>query len=260
MFALSKFVQIALEPGHILVALLVLGVVLLIWRRSRRAGTRLIVIATILFVVIAVFPVGAWLLAPLEERFPPPETMPAEVAGIVVLGGGQDARVTVERDRLALDQPAERMIETAALMRRYPDAVVVFTGGLGFRGTTEADIARQALAMMGADVERVLFEDTARNTYENALQTYELVRPDTEATWLLVTSATHMPRAMASFRKVGWRVVPYPVDYRTGLAWTEGGWFSLAQHLTELDMAVHEYVGLVSYWALDRSDDPWPEP
>jgi uncharacterized SAM-binding protein YcdF (DUF218 family) len=213
-----------------------------------------------LFAVITVAPLGAWLLAPLEERFPPPDPMPATIAGIIVLGGGQDARLTVDRGRPTVNDAAERMIEAVALMRRYPDAQVVFTGGLGVPGMTEADVAREFFVLMGADTGRILFEDGARNTYENALATYQLVEPAPASTWLLVTSAVHMPRSMAVFRKAGWPVVAYPVDYRTAKSWKRAPWLTLAGHLADLDSAVHEYVGLVAYWALDRTDDPWPEP
>jgi len=260
MFVLSKIVQFLLSPAHVLLACLVLGVVLMAWRRTRRAGTIAVVGATVVLVVIMVVPVGAWLLAALEGRFPPPDPMPAEVAGIIVLGGGQDARITVERGQPTVNDSAERMIEAAALMRRYPQAEVIFSGGLGFAGTTEADVASGIFTLMGVDTGRILFDETARNTYENALATYRLVQPDPDSTWLLVTSATHMPRSMAVFRKAGWPVVAYPVDYRTGRSRGKEAWFLLARHLGDLDVVVHEYVGLVAYWALGRSDDPWPEP
>ena len=260
MFALSKIAQFLLSPGHVLVAVLVIGAVLLVWPRTQRLGTVALVVSTVLLATIAVIPVGAWFLTPLEERFPPPDPMPTEIAGIIVLGGGQDARVTFDRGRATVNDAAERMIEVAGLMRRYPGVQVIFTGGLGVPGMTEADVARKVFALMGADVGQILFEDSARNTYENALATYELVGPEPASTWLLVTSAIHMPRSMAVFRKAGWPVMAYPVDYRTGRSWTEARWFSLAGHLGELDVAVHEYVGLIVYWALGRTDDPWPEP
>jgi len=186
--------------------------------------------------------------------------MPTDVAGIIVLGGGQDARITFERGQPTVSDPAERLIEAAALMRRYPEAEVIFSGGLGFGNTTEADVARGIFELMGADTGRIMFDETARNTYENALATYAAVLPDPNSTWLLVTSATHMPRSMAVFRKAGWPVVAFPVDYRTGRTRSKETWFQLARHLNDLDLAVHEYVGLIAYWALGRIDDPWPEP
>ncbi len=260
MFALSKIAQFLLQPGNVLLALLVIGAFLLIWPRTRRFGAKTMVAATIILVIIMIFPIGAWLLAPLEDRFPPPDPMPAEVAGIIVLGGSQEAKLTVERGRITVNDSVERQIEAVALMRRYPDAEIIFTGGLGVEGLTEAAVARAVFVQMGADIDRIRFEDSARNTFENAQATHDVIQPEAGSTWLLVTSAIHMPRSMAVFRAAGWPVVAYPVDYHTSTSWLGAQWFSLSGHLGDLNQAIHEYVGLAAYWMLGRLDDPWPGP
>jgi uncharacterized SAM-binding protein YcdF (DUF218 family) len=70
--------------------------------------------------------------------------------------------------------------------------------------------------------------------------------------WLLVTSAWHMPRALATFRKAGWIVTPYPVDFRTGTEtpWTE---YSLANGAKKWQLALHEWVGLLAYRLAGRA-------
>jgi len=108
--------------------------------------------------------------------------------------------------------------------------------------------------------ERVLFEDRARNTYENALYSKRLASPAPGERWLLVTSAAHMPRSVGVFRQVGWPVVPYPVDYET-----EGEFRILirpdaALRWNEFDRAVKEWVGLLAYWLSGRSSAPFPAP
>lgn len=260
MFTLSQITHALIQPGNVLVLLLALGLLLTLWRRSRRSGYRLMGVAIVLLVVVMVLPIGAWLLAPLENRFPRPDPMPETVTGIIVLGGGQDARLTIDRDAVTVNGAAERMIEGVGLMARYPDADVYFTGGLGLPGMTEADVARAFFAMMGADMNRIRFEMGARNTHENAVLLYDLVKPEPDQIWLLVTSASHMTRSVASFRKAGWQITAFPVDYQTPQAadWRIG--FSLSGHLRGLDTALREYVGLIAYWALGRIDDPWPAP
>ncbi len=260
MFTLSQITHGLVQPGNVLVLVLALGLVLTLRRRTRRLGTWVMGVATALLVLIMLLPIGAWLLAPLENRFPRPDPMPAAVTGIIVLGGGQDARLTVDRGAVTVNGAAERMIEGVGLMARYPDADVYFTGGLGVPGMTEADVARAFFEIMGADMARIRFERGARNTHENAVLLYDLVKPEPGQTWLLVTSASHMTRSVASFRKAGWQVTAFPVDYQTPQTgdWRVG--FSLAGHLRGLDAALREYVGLVAYWALGRIDDPWPAP
>ena len=104
------------------------------------------------------------------------------------------------------------------LARRYPSALLVFTGGPGGllgEGPAEAIGARKLWLSLGVPEERMMFEAKSRNTWENALFTRVLVKPKPGETWLLVTSAWHMPRSIGIFRHLGFDVIPYPVAYRT---------------------------------------------
>ncbi len=86
------------------------------------------------------------------------------------------------------------------------------------------------------------------------------MRPKAGETWLLVTSARHMPRAVGAFRKVKWPVVPYPVDYvTTGEASLRPG-FNFAGGLAGLSESIREWVGLVAYAMQGRSDAIFPGP
>ncbi|MFX6838583.1 YdcF family protein, partial [Acinetobacter baumannii] len=88
---------------------------------------------------------------------------------------------------------ARRYIAFAALARKYPKAKLVFSGGSSritpLAGAREAEVAKQALASLGVPVEKMAFEDASRNTRENAVFSYNLVHPQGDETWLLVTSA-----------------------------------------------------------------------
>ena len=95
-----------------------------------------------------------------------------------------------------LNGAAERITEFVALARRYPEARLVFTGGSGFVFTgdlREADVISDVLDGLGFDISRIAFERESRNTYENAVFSRPLVDPEPGETWLLITSAAHMP-------------------------------------------------------------------
>ncbi|MEI6985644.1 MAG: YdcF family protein, partial [Rhodospirillaceae bacterium] len=158
---------------------------------------------------------------------------------------------------------ADRMLEFATLARLYPHARLVFTGGSGSLtrpDLTEAPVARDLFQRIGAPVERILFEDRSRNTYENALFTQDLVHPRHGETWVLITSASHMPRSVGIFRKLGWPVLPDPVAHRTGDdLWDRFG-PNLAANLAMLDDVMHEWVGLIAYWIMGRTDSLFPGP
>ena len=154
------------------------------------------------------------------------------------------------------------MTTALALAERHPEARLVLTGGdaaiLPRPGEQEAELMRVLLVELGVAPERLLVEDRSRNTYENALFSHALVKPKPGETWLLVTSAAHMPRAVGCFRHVGWEVLPYPVDFRTEDSPRPE--FLLSRHLGLLDFAAKEWVGLAAYRLLGHTDTLFPAP
>jgi uncharacterized SAM-binding protein YcdF (DUF218 family) len=98
---------------------------------------------------------------------------------------------------------------------------------------------------------RIVLEDQSRNTYENAVFTAQLAGINKHNRWLLVTSAWHMPRAMATFEKAGWNVTAYPVDFRTGNN-TPLTRYSLVMGADHWQLVLRETIGLAAYRLLDR--------
>ncbi|RYI99469.1 MAG: YdcF family protein, partial [Acetobacteraceae bacterium] len=178
-------------------------------------------------------------------------------------GGAVEQNLTEARGIPALNGAAERMTEPVALLRRHPEAKLVFTGGQGslvHGGVTEADVAATLWRDLGVTADRVVLEREARNTWENAVLTHRLVQPKPGETWLLVTSASHMPRAMGVFRQAGWEIIPWPVNYRTGNTAAARLDASFPERLREFEWGVREWVGLVSYWLMGRTPAPFPAP
>jgi uncharacterized SAM-binding protein YcdF (DUF218 family) len=258
-FVLSKLLWIVVAPGNLLLVMLIIGVVVAAWSRRRR-GFGLIVVATIGFLSIAALPIGLWLAAPLEDSFPA-IAVPARVDGIVVLGGSVDPGISQSRGQVALVAAAGRVTETVILARRFPDARVVISGGdasLFPAARSEAAATRDLLVDLGVAAERIVLEGNSRNTYENAAMSHAAAQPKAGETWLLVTSAMHMPRAVGCFRHAGWTIIPYPVDYHTApksrtISELRPG-LLLADNLVLLTLAVKEWLGLAADYALGRID------
>ena len=207
-------------------------------------------LAGLLFVTILLLPLGAWLVKPLEDRFVHP-AWPDHVDGILVLGGGAVPGILAERGMPVSLPGSARLLAAAEAARHYPNAKLVFSGGSGelirTKGT-EADVARVILRQAGIDTHRVVFEDRSSNTFENIAFSRKLVSPRPGETWLLVTSAFHMPRAMAVARKAGWTMIAWPSDYLTGTH-AAGPSFpaSFSANLNALELGVHEWIGLAAY-------------
>ncbi|EAU42799.1 hypothetical protein FP2506_08156 [Fulvimarina pelagi HTCC2506] len=264
-FYLAKIGWFVLQPLVAIILVAFAGWIAFLFG-FRRTGKSFFVLAALSLAIVSVSPLGLAMTAYLENRFERPVPMPAEVDGIIVLGGAFDTRVARTRGVIELNEAADRASVSVALARTYPGADVLFSGGVAaaFReDIPETQSAEQFYLGLGLDPNRLKLDGKARDTFENAVYAKALADPQPGETWLLVTSAYHMPRAMGCFRTVGFDVVPYPVDYRT----PEGAdvWrpsTATTRNLEKVHFAIREYIGLAAYWAAGRTDSlvPGPEP
>lgn len=261
-FVLSKLFWFLIQPVNLAIILLIAGL-LLAMLRWRRTACSLFGAAAVGLVLCVWTSFGALLVTPLEDRFPR-SPLPEKVAGIVVLGGGFEGGINLVRGGYELNSGGDRYVEAVALARRYPQARIVISGGTGallLEGEDDASTAVRLFEALGIPRERLVLEGKSRNTYENAVFTKQLVTPAPGETWLLVTSAFHMPRSMALFRQAGFPVTPWPVDYRT--TGREGIGFFVDNPVDSLQTAtlgIREWIGLIAYWLTGRIDQPFPSP
>jgi uncharacterized SAM-binding protein YcdF (DUF218 family) len=262
-FSLSKILGFFVVPSNAVAMLCALGAVLLA-TRFRKGGARILVLGVVLLLVCGYSSLGNLLLLPLTERFPAGSTGGRAPDGIIVLGGAIDPERSQARGSLEMDASAERIVTMLQLARRYPQARIVFSGGsanLIGEPVPEAPVAGDLLEDFGTQRARIVLESESRTTAENAAFTRKLVSPKPGERWLLVTSAFHMPRSIGAFRKAGFDVEAYPVDWRTR-GWSDASmpFKTLSAGLARTDVAVHEWVGLIAYWATGRSSELFPGP
>jgi len=262
-FILSKIAGFFAQPSDIAATLAALGVVLL-FTRFRRTGRALAALGVLLLLIAGLSPLGNALMLPLEERFPPWDASRGAPAGIIVLGGAIGPEISAARGMTDLNESAERLTATAALAQKYPAARIVYSGGnarLVLTGGIEADYAIDLLESLGVARARVLAERQSRNTIENAEFSRKLAGPKPGERWLLVTSAYHMPRAIGAFRRAGFPVEAYPVDWRTrGPIDLWLPFETVTAGLRRTDTATREWIGLVAYWLTGRSSELFPAP
>ena len=262
-FPLSKILGFFASPSNLVISIGLLGL-LLLPTRFARAGRALAFASLIVLAIFGLSPVGNALMIPLEDRFPRWDAARGAPDGIIVLGGAISPDVSAARDEVALNEAAERLTVAAELARRHPAVRIVFSGGSGaliYDEGAEAPFALRLLEDLGIPRARILLEDRSRNTVENAIFSKALIQPKPGERWLLVTSAHHLPRAIGVFRKMGFPVEPYPVDWRTrGAADALHPFATLGDGLRRSDTAVREWVGLAVYWLTGRSSALFPGP
>jgi uncharacterized SAM-binding protein YcdF (DUF218 family) len=253
-------------PSNFIACLLLVGLVLFLIFRSRSAA---LVLAggAVALCVAALSPLGNILLTPLEQRFPEMQYPDQGIDGIIVLGGSYDTISHGYISTIVLEEDSEPMAAMVDLARRYPKARIIFSGGTdpSIAAPSEASIVKQYFISFGIPAERISIEERSQTTKENAQFTANLIHPTPSSRWLLVTSAYQMPRAVGAFRKAGFNVIAFPVGQRTH------GWRNMwrpedtaTDNLRRVDIAVHEWVGLVVYRIRGYSSDwfagPIPRP
>ena len=177
LFFLSKTLGFIAVPSNLFVMIGLAGIALLPTRFAR-AGHRLLVTSVVLIAAIGVLPVGAALILPLEERFPPWDPVQGAPTGIIVIGGSINPERSAARGQVALNEAAERLTAAVELARQYPTARIVFSGGSPnlLSGLPEADFAARFTESLGLPRDRITIESQSLETAENAAFTKRLNR------------------------------------------------------------------------------------
>lgn len=261
-FYTSKLGWLLFAPLNLCLLLALAGLVALSW--APRAGRILALLAIAALMIMTFSPLGKLMLRPLEARFPVPSLETPAPYGIMVLGGAIDDELTIKHGKVDLLEGASRLTEAALLAKRFPDAKVFYTSGSAYANggvSHEADEARDLLIGLGIDKERIGIETQSRNTDENARFSAAILKPRPGQVWWLVTSAYHMPRSMGLFRKAGFDVVAYPVDFRTyGDDRDYRAELFRVNELSLFDLAAHEWTGLTAYYLSGKIDTWFPAP
>lgn len=258
---LTRIFWLVMQPLSLVVLLLAAGLALS-WLRRRWISRVLVGSALLLLFLCCFTTFGYLLITPLEQRFARPAE-PVQVDGIVVLGGGMDSEVNSVRGGYELNRSGDRYVETLRLALRHPDARIVIAGGPAalVQQEPEALAGRRFFEAFGIAPERILTDEQSRNTEENAQFAKQLAGTTDGQTWLLVTSAFHMPRAVGLFRKAEFPVVPWPADYLASGA--EGVRIKPDQsteNVSVSNLALREWAGLLGYYLTGRIEEVLPAP
>lgn len=262
MFILSKIVWIVSQP--LSVALIFSIAALICMFAKRRHLAIFLMIASVILLTTTLFTtVGSVMIQQLEDRFPRPSD-PGKVGCIIVLGGGFATDVSTVRGGYEVNDAGDRFIEAYRLLNKYPGAKVLVSGGDGFVTggfLGDAEISERFFAALGISADRLIKEPDSRTTFENAVNSKEILQREGLSDCLLITSGFHMPRSVGIFRKLGINVTPWAVDYRS--IGKEHLRFDISQsdaNASMLALATKEWIGMVGYYFAGRTSSLFPSP
>jgi uncharacterized SAM-binding protein YcdF (DUF218 family) len=255
MFFLSaKLLHFLLRPSNAILIVVLFGGIALT-DGATTFGAICLSFGLALSALIAWTPLPYWLLRPLEEaqpHFNPDKLDPSrKVGGIILLGGGVNAGRGDRPNGPIFTSAGSRLITTLELAHRFPAATILLSGGTPnlrrSKTASEAALTRDLLIRLGIEPRRIQVEETSRDTFENARESSVFLTAS-EDSWLLVTSAAHMPRALATFGDLATKLIPCCADYKTQGTLDDDRYFgSAAFGLLCCDTAVHEWLGLIAY-------------
>lgn len=248
-FILKKLLTHLCYPLTLCLLGFAVGLFLLRKERFRRAGKFSLALGITMLFLFTFSPLPSWLLQPLEWRYTPlnygPGDVVPEVPWVVVLGGGHSGTDKLPPTARLNRATLARLVEGVRQWRLHPGSTLVLSGGSVYGETPNAEVLASAAESLGVDRADILIEAESKDTHDEAVLLKPILGRDD---FVMVTSASHMPRAVALFRGQGLEPTPAPTDYQSkkaGRSLTPGFFFPSTTGFTRGQRAAHEYLGLL---------------
>ena len=245
MFLLKKIISPLFLPVPLCLEILLTGLVLLWFTRRQKLGKIVVSIGVILLATLSYDAIPNNLLRPLEYKYPPLLKLEDvhDIKWVVVLGGGHQSDPSIPSTSQLSDASIARLVEGIRLYKMLPGSKLILSGGSAFDPVPDAEILQDCALAIGVRKKDLILESVSKDTKDEARLIEEIVRNDS---FVLVTSASHTPRAMALFEKRGMHPIPAPTEHlaKESQKISPGMFFPSADGLKKAERAFHEYLGL----------------
>jgi uncharacterized SAM-binding protein YcdF (DUF218 family) len=260
MFLFKKLAAPLLFPLPVCLGIIIVGLILLWFTRRQKGGKILVSFGTLLLVILSNGGVADLILRPLERQYLPlsiSESVSSNDVGqpdspvkwVVVLGEGHTADPSIPSTSQLTLVALGRLVEGVRVHRILPGSKLILSGGQGIGEVVHATLLADAAKKLGVDPQDIVLETDSRDTEDEARIIHQMIGSDK---FVLVTSASHMPRSMALFTKAGMNPIPAPANYMVKKSRRFGPeyFYPSANALYRIEVAIHEYLGLV--WSRAR--------
>ena len=254
-FYLSKILWFVINPFNFML-FLIFGGLLSHLLQKNLLSKLFYFIFFIFFIISSVVPTGRFMLHSLEKNFHNQHSLPNEVEGVLILSGSIDGILSKEYNTIHLNENAERLFESIALINMYPKAKIIFSGGPAYifnKKIIQVDLAEEFFSKLGIDTHKINFESRSRNTYDNIFFSKIIANPKPKEKWLVVTSAFHMKRTLNIANKLKWNLIPYAVDFKQTKKFSWKPSINFLGNIRTFHFASHEWLGLVFYYLTGKS-------
>ena len=254
-FFLSKILWNFFNPKNLILFIFLFGIFMR-WIKFIKFSNLMFIISFLLFFLTAILPTGSYMIYLLEKNYHNKNEFPENIKGIIILGGATNPYLSEIYNQITVNESAERLIESSYLIKKYPNAKIYFAGGSGslnFPKLSHAVVAKKFYENFNIDTDKIIFDYTSRNTYENILFAKQKFNPKKSENWIIITSAFHLTRSINIAEKLNWRLIPYPTDYRLPKKFEWNFSIDFIGNLSDFQFASHEWIGLIAYYIMGRS-------
>lgn len=248
MFLFKKIVAPLFFPLSLCLEVLLVGIFLLWFTRRQKAGKIIVSIGVVFLIALSYGAASEMLLRPLENKYAPLTDVSAisDIKWVVVLSGGHSPDPNRPITGQLSDASLVRLAEGIRIHRELPQSKLILSGGAVFSTITEAKVMADVAIALGVDAKNLILESESKDTKDQARLIQKIVGDNR---FILVTSASHMPRSMALFQKKGMRPIPAPIGHqiKEKQKLTPAMFFPNAGRIEKMERAFYEYLGLA--WA-----------
>ncbi len=207
------------------------------------------------FSLISILPIGSFAIFLLEKDYHLKTAYPEKIDGILILSGATIPSLSNEHNSIELNSSSERLTEAVFLIKKHSNAKIIFSGGSGHLNKpslTHSKVAKKFFSKMDIDINKIIFENKSRNTYENILYSKEFAKFKNDENWIILTSASHMKRAILISKKQNLKFYPYAVDFKQPKNFSFKPSLAFSGNFNSFQYASHEWLGLISYYIMGR--------
>ena len=257
MFIFKKIVSQFFFPLPLIFLLILFGLYLLWFTKKQKLGKIFVSIAAFVLLILSYSVVPDALLFPLEREYKayPDENSLKEseqrvikksIDYVVVLGAGHASDINLPLTGKIGKESLFRLTEGIRIHRENTGSKLILSGGAVYDSVANATIVAELAVKLGVDKSNVITETKPKDTKDEAILINKIVGNNS---FVLVTSASHMPRAIALFRKLGMNPIPAPTEHniKETQGISPGLFFPNAANIRNAEKAIYEYMGIV--WA-----------
>lgn len=242
-FALKKFISMFLMPLPLGVFFIILAL-LLLYREKTKAAKWLLAMSILWLFFFSYPPAANRLLYTLESNYPTLHKAPDNIKYIYVLGGGHHVDESLPITSQVYEASVVRLNEGIRLYHQlHENASIIVSGNRGLFGPTSHALMQKKLALaLGVKEDKIILSPEPIDTEEEAIAAKKLLG---DQAFILVTSASHMRRAMQFFHKEGLDPIPAPTNHLASIQYPDYIKFFSSEALEKSRIVFHEILGLL---------------